>query len=142
MREPDAQDERVPDRAKRGATSGAADVDERSGEGERPVWLPPDHAEDSAGLSKRVAKGLTWTLIDNWGAQLLGLVILVVLLRLVDAKDVGLVALAAAIVGVAQLFVDQGLGDALVQRPSLTRGHIDTAFWTAVLTGSLLTGLG
>jgi PST family polysaccharide transporter len=108
----------------------------------RDSWVPPDHATDQGGLRTRVAKGLTWTLIDNWGAQLLGLAILVVLLRLVGVEDVGLVALAAAIVGLVQLFVDQGLGDALIQRPSLTRGHIDTAFWSAVLTGAGLTLLG
>jgi O-antigen/teichoic acid export membrane protein len=108
----------------------------------RDSWVPADHAADEGGLSTRVAKGLTWTLIDNWGAQLLGLGILVVLLRLVGVEDVGLVALAAAIVGLVQLFVDQGLGDALIQRPSLTRGHIDTAFWAAVLTGTLLTLFG
>ena len=108
----------------------------------REPWLPADHDADPGGLRKRVAKGLTWTLIDNWGAQLLGLAILVILLRLVGVEDVGLVALAAAIVGVVQLFVDQGLGDALIQRPSLTRGHIDTAFWTAVLTGSVLAAVG
>jgi PST family polysaccharide transporter len=85
---------------------------------------------------------LKWTLVDNWGSQLLGLVILVILLRLLNVEQVGLVALAAAIVGVAQLFVDQGLGDALIQRPSLTRGHIDTAFWTAIVTGTLLAILG
>jgi PST family polysaccharide transporter len=101
-------------------------------------WVPADHGTDTSGLGKRVARGLTWTLIDNWGSQLLGLVILAILLRLLRAEDIGLVALAAAIVGVAQLFVDQGLGDALIQRPSLTRRQIDTAFWAAVATGSLL----
>lgn len=108
----------------------------------RAPWVPTDHGTDQGGMRRRVAKGLAWTLVDNWGAQLLGLAILLVLLRLLHVEDVGLVALAAAIVGVAQLFVDQGFGDALIQRPSLTRGHIDTAFWTAVITGSLLTAVG
>lgn len=49
-----------------------------------------------------------------------------------------MVALAASFVALAQLFVDQGLGDALIQRPALTRSQIDTAFWTAVATGALL----
>ncbi len=105
-------------------------------------WVPADHGSDGGGLRTRVARGLTWTLIDNWGAQLLGLGILVVLLRLVEVEDVGLVALAAAIVGLAQLFVDQGFGDALIQRPKLTRGHMDTAFWVAVATGSALALVG
>jgi PST family polysaccharide transporter len=105
-------------------------------------WVPADHGAEEGGLRKRVARGFTWTLIDNWGSQLLGLAILVILLRLLKVEDVGLVALAAAIVGVVNLFVDQGFGDALIQRPSLTRGHMDTAFWTAVATGTLLAILG
>src|SRR4051812_24184421 len=95
-------------------------------------WIPADHAAVRGGLRGRVAKGLTWSLIDNWGGQLLALAILLILLRVLQPDQVGLVALAAAIVGVAQLFVDQGLGDALIQRPTLTRREIDTAFWAAV----------
>lgn len=105
-------------------------------------WLPTEHGTERGGLRKRVARGLTWTLIDNWGSQLLGLGILVVLLRLLDVEDVGLVALAATFVALVQLFVDQGFGEALIQRRALTRGQIDTAFWTAVGTGSLLALLG
>lgn len=102
-------------------------------------WLPADHGSESGGIQKRVARGLTWTLIDTWGSQLLGLVIFLVLVTLLDVDEIGLVALAAAFVALVQLFVDQGLGDALIQRQTLTRGQIDTAFWTAVATGSLLT---
>lgn len=102
-------------------------------------WLPADYGSDRGGIQQRVARGLTWTLIDTWGSQLLGLVIFLVLVKLLAVEDIGLVALAAAFVALVQLFVDQGLGDALIQRPTLTRGQIDTAFWTAVATGSLLT---
>jgi O-antigen/teichoic acid export membrane protein len=105
-------------------------------------WLPSEHGTDRGGLQKRVVRGLTWTLIDNWGSQVLSIVILFILLRLLKAEDVGLVALAAAFVALAQLFVDQGFGDALIQKPALTRMQIDTAFWTAVATGTLLMVVG
>ena len=102
-------------------------------------WLPSDHGSEKGALQKRVARGLTWTLIDTWGSQLLGLIVFVLLARLLTPVDFGLVALATVFVAFAQLLVDQGLGDALIQRPSLTRRQIDTAFWVAVLTGALLT---
>lgn len=102
-------------------------------------WLPADHGSDMGGLQKRVARGLTWTLVDTWGSQLLGLVVFVILARLLTPVDFGLVALATVFVAFANLIVDQGLGDALIQRRSLTRGQIDTAFWVAVATGALLT---
>ena len=101
-------------------------------------WLPADHGSEMGGLQKRVARGLTWTLVDTWGSQLLGLVVFVILARLLTPADFGLVALAAVFVSFANLIVDQGLGDALIQRRSLTRRQIDTAFWAAVATGALL----
>lgn len=105
-------------------------------------WLPAEHGTDNVDLRRRVARGVSWTLIDNWGRQVLGLVVFVIVARLLEPEDFGLVALAAVFVAFAQVFVDQGLGDALVQRRQLTRSHIDTAFWVAVVSGALLTVAG
>lgn len=105
-------------------------------------WLPADHGSEQEGLRGRVARGLTWTFIHTWGGQGLSLVVFLVLARLLTPEDFGLVALAAVFVAFAQLIVDQGFGDALIQRPNLTRGHIDTAFWVAVVTGLLLSVIG
>lgn len=105
-------------------------------------WVPSDHGTDKGGLQRRVARGLTWTVANTWGEQLLNLVVFVVLARLLTPADFGLVALAAVFVAFAQLLVDQGLGDALIQRRELTRSHIDTAFWVAMATGGLLTLTG
>lgn len=102
-------------------------------------WQPSAHGAQRGGLQGRVARGLTWTLIDTWGTQLLGLVIFVLLARLLLPVDFGLVALAAVFVAFAQLLVDQGLGDAVVQRPTLTRRQLDTAFWASMLTGLIVT---
>src|SRR5512141_684419 len=105
-------------------------------------WQPSDHSVASGGMSGRVARGLTWTLIDTWGSQLIGLVIFVLLARLLLPDDFGLVGLAAVFVAFAGLLVDQGLGDAVVQRPTLTKRQLDTAFWAAMLTGLLITVAG
>jgi len=105
-------------------------------------WLPAEHGSEKGALQAKVAHGLKWTLIDTWGTQLLGLLIFVFLARLLDQIAFGLVALAAVFVTFAQLFVDQGMGVALIQRRVLTRSQIDTAFWVAVVTGTMLTLLG
>ena len=105
-------------------------------------WRPTDHGAATGGLQGRVARGLTWTLIDTWGSQLLGLVVFILLARLLTEIDFGLVTAAAVFVGFAQLFVDQGLGDAVVQRPTLTRRQLDSAFWASMATGLLITVIG
>lgn len=93
-------------------------------------------------MQRQLARGLTWTIIQTWGGQLLSLLVFVILARLVRPDDFGLIALAAVFVSLAQLVVDQGLGDALVQRREIGREHVDTAFWVAILTGSAITVAG
>ncbi len=105
-------------------------------------WVPAAHGTQSGGMQQRFARGLTWTFIDNWGSQLVGIIIFVLLARLLTKVDFGLVADAMVFIGFAQIFVDQGLGDALIQRRELTRSAIDTAFWVAVVTGTALLAVG
>ncbi len=105
-------------------------------------WVPPDHGTETGALQKRVARGLTWTFIDTWGGQFIALFIFAILAHALTDVDFGLVALATVFIAFAQLFVDQGLGDALIQRTSVTRLQIDTAFWVAVVTGLVLMVVG
>lgn len=105
-------------------------------------WTPAEHGTQQGSLEKRAARGLTWTLLDTWGTQILGLIVFALLTNLLRPDEFGLVALATVFVSFAQLFVDQGLGDALIQRKVVSRSQIDTAFWVAVGTGTLLTALG
>jgi O-antigen/teichoic acid export membrane protein len=100
--------------------------------------LPAEHGSEPGGLQRRAARGLTWTMVHTWGGQALSLVVFVILARLLAPPDFGLVALAAVFVALAQLVVDQGLGDALIQRREITQRQIDTAFWVAIATGFLL----
>ena len=105
-------------------------------------WVPAEHGTEKGALQKRVAQGLTWTFLDTWGSQFMSLIIFAILAHLLTDVDFGVVALAAVFVQFAQLFVDQGLGDALIQRKAITRLQIDTAFWVAVVTGAGIMVLG
>jgi O-antigen/teichoic acid export membrane protein len=105
-------------------------------------WVPAEHGEDNRNLRRRTARGATWALVDAWGRQLTQLVVFIFLARLLQPADFGLVALAMVFVILASLFVDQGLGDAIVQRRELTPLHIDTAFWAALALGVTLTIAG
>ena len=113
-----------------------------SGQGADDQWVPSEHGTEKGALQKRVARGLTWTFIDTWGSQFISLLIFAILAHLLTQVDFGLVALATVFIAFAQLFIDQGLGDALIQRTTITRLQIDTAFWVAVVTGAGMTVLG
>jgi PST family polysaccharide transporter len=66
---------------------------------------------------------------------------LVVLARLLEPRDFGLVAMVTVITGVFQLFQDAGLSLATVQRPVITNDQISTLFWVNVLVGTMLGAL-
>src|SRR5260370_28377407 len=61
-----------------------------------------------------------------------------VLARLLDPKDFGLVGMVAAFTGVLNLFRDFGLSTATVQRVDVTDEQVSTLFWINVLVGVAL----
>jgi O-antigen/teichoic acid export membrane protein len=63
---------------------------------------------------------------------------LVVLARLLEPKDFGLVGMVTAFTGVLTWFRDFGLSAAAVQRADITRDQQSALFWINVLLGALL----
>ncbi len=62
-----------------------------------------------------------------------------ILARLLDPRDFGLVAMVTVVTGVLSLFRDFGLSTATIQRTSITEEQLSTLFWINVLVGALLT---
>lgn len=63
---------------------------------------------------------------------------LMVLARLLDPKDFGLVGMVTALTGIFVLFRDFGLSAATVQRVSVTGDQISTLFWINIVVGGFL----
>jgi O-antigen/teichoic acid export membrane protein len=63
---------------------------------------------------------------------------LMVLARLLEPRDFGLVAMVTAVTGVFSLFKDFGLSTATVQRPAVTDDQMSTLFWINLLAGAVL----
>jgi PST family polysaccharide transporter len=63
---------------------------------------------------------------------------LMVLARLLDPTDFGLVGMVTAVTGVFSLFKDAGLSVATVQRATITNEQVSTLFWINILVGAVL----
>src|SRR6202790_3520783 len=63
---------------------------------------------------------------------------LMVLARLLDPKDFGLVGMVTAFTGVLAMFRDFGLSSATVQRVEVTDDQVSTLFWINALVGAIL----
>jgi len=90
------------------------------------------------GLREKAAKGIVWSVIQKWGRAAITTLTFIVLSRLLGPEAFGLVALATVFTDFVEIFLDQGFSAAIVQRDEVERGHLDTAFWISILTGTLL----
>lgn len=65
---------------------------------------------------KNVVKNFFWRFAERCGAQLVTFVVSIVLARILDPKDYGTIALVTVFTTILQVFVDSGLGTALIQK--------------------------
>jgi O-antigen/teichoic acid export membrane protein len=66
---------------------------------------------------------------------------LMILARLLDPNDFGLVAMVTALTGILNLFRDFGLSTATIQRTSVSDEQLSTLFWINLSVGLILTSL-
>lgn len=93
-------------------------------------------------LRRKVVKGIAWSAAQSWGSRAISYMVFLLLARLLDPAAFGLVAMASVFIAFADIFVDQGFSEAIVQRAKLERAHLDTAFWASLLTGLILLFVG
>lgn len=110
------------------ALNGAVSADQGSSNSTEP-------ARPSFGLA------VSWSYALTGGRTVVTLIVSLVLARLLGPEVFGAVAMANVLVLFIEMFVRQGLVAAIVQRPNLTRLHLDTAFWMTAGAVGLLTPL-
>ena len=80
-------------------------------------------------MTGQVASSVLWSLVRNWGSRLAGFLVYFQLVRLLTPQELGLFAAAFAALAFLEIFVDQGVGVALVQRKEVNDKVISTAFF-------------
>ncbi len=76
-----------------------------------------------------VANNMIWRLLERFGAQGVTFLVSLVLARLLDPDVYGAVALATIVVSILQVFVDSGLGSALIQKKNADDLDFSTVFF-------------
>lgn len=90
-------------------------------------------------LKQKAFTGLVWSIIQSSGSQAFSLIIFLLLARLLTPETFGLIALANVFLAFMQIFLEQGFAKALIQRQDIEPEHLDSAFWSQVGCGVLLT---
>ena len=79
--------------------------------------------------SKTVLSNFFWRLAERCGAQIVQLVVSIVLARILLPDDYGIVALILVITSILQVFIDSGLGTALIQKKNADDVDFSTVFY-------------
>jgi PST family polysaccharide transporter len=90
-------------------------------------------------LREKTIRGASMRLFAQAASFLLRIVSLMILARLLQPNDFGLVGMVTAITGILTLFRDFGLSAATVQKADITNEQTSTLFWLNALVGALLT---
>jgi O-antigen/teichoic acid export membrane protein len=78
---------------------------------------------------KSFMNAVKWSYTASWGERAFGALFTVVLAAVLGPKDFGLVAIALIYINFLQMFLDQGLAVALIQKKNLEREHLNAVFW-------------
>ena len=79
--------------------------------------------------NKSVLSNFIWRFMERCGAQLVTFVVSIVLARILDPKVYGTIALVTVITTILQVFVDSGLGSALIQKKDSDDVDFSTVFY-------------
>lgn len=81
---------------------------------------------------QNVFSNVIWRFAERTGAQLVGFIVSIVLARILSPSDYGIVALVSVFTTIMQVFVDTGLGNALIQKKDADDVDFSTVFYTNI----------
>lgn len=85
-----------------------------------------------------VTRALVISLIERYLLIAIALSANIILARLLSPEQIGAYSVGIAIIGIAQVVRDFGVGSFLIQESRLTEDHIRTAFGISLMTGGIL----
>ena len=79
--------------------------------------------------NNRVFSNFIWRFMERWGAQGVTLIVGIVLARILDPEVYGTIALVTVFTTLLQVFIDSGLGTALIQKKDADDLDFSSVFW-------------
>lgn len=86
----------------------------------------------------KVISSLFWKLLERGGTQGVQFVVQIVLARLLLPEEYGIIALTTIFIAIANVFIQQGFGTALVQKKHIKEEEISSVFFLNLLVALIL----
>jgi len=86
-------------------------------------------------LNAQAISGSIWSFMEKFSVLIVQFIVGIILARLLDPKDYGLVALTMIFTGVSAAITDGGFEKSLIHKQDLSRLQISTVFYINMLLG-------
>lgn len=92
----------------------------------------------SESLKSKTVKGVIWSAIGKFSVQSVQLLVMLVIARILDPKDFGLVGMLTIFLAVAQSLIDSGFSQALIRKQDRTELDNCTVFYFNIVVSILV----
>lgn len=89
-------------------------------------------------VNNSIFKGLVWTAVDKFGSLGIQFLVMIILARLLNPADFGMIGMLSLFMAVGSLLIDSGFSHALIQKEIVTKDDCSTVFFINILIGLLL----
>jgi len=86
----------------------------------------------------RVLVSTMWRFAEQFGTQIIQFIVQLVLARLLLPSDFGLIAMLTVFISISQVFVDSGLGQAIIQKKEIDNVDLSSVFFLNLMISVLL----
>ena len=94
--------------------------------------------QEESSLKQKAITGVKWTFLDQAGSLGISFLVGIVLARLLQPSEYGLLGMVTVFTAIATVFTDSGFGQAMVRKTDLTEEDKLTAFWFSCGMGILV----
>lgn len=88
-------------------------------------------------LKTQTVRGVWWSLLERYSTQGVSFLITLIMARILSPGEYGLVGMLAIFMSLAQVFIDGGFANALIQKEKRTETDFSTVFWINLGIGLL-----
>lgn len=92
-------------------------------------------------LREDASSGVKWTTLSSLTNTIIQFLLVIVLARLLNPTDFGLVAIVNIVIGFAQLFSDAGISAAIIHHRHVSSEQLSSLYWLNIFSGVILFGI-
>jgi teichuronic acid exporter len=89
-------------------------------------------------LRKQAKSGMVWTFAEQFGNQIIGFVVSLILARILMPSEFGLIGMIAILVGLGRVLVDSGLTQSLIRNQDCDQEDYSTVFYFNLASSILI----